>query len=236
MEQRRPHRPAGFAPTPTPEAGEGRARGCGARAGRWRRGLDLAGPGGGREWAGWGWERTRHRLARRTGGRNRADWPAPNCGSPSRGSRPAGGLGVPCSPRLTSSFPSLRTPRRGHGGAEVQVLSWPVLGGLPAARGDGVPVHRGAVPLPHQPAPSAWAPTRSPAVRAGSAARGGGASEGRRGGRWHRGVQLLPLCTLRPGLNAGTRSAWWWAAGCAPTPGSGSCGALGRCRCWRCMD
>lgn len=142
----------------------------------------------------------------------------------------------PCSPHLTSSFPSLRTPRRGHGGAEVQVLSWPVLGGLPAARGDGVPVHRGAVPLPHQPAPSAWAPTRSPGVRAGSAARGGGASEGRRGGRWHRGVQLLPLCTLRPGLNAGTRSAWWWAAGCAPTPGSGSCGALGRCRCWRCTD
>ena len=52
---------------------------------------------------------------------------------------------------------SLSDSGRGHGGAEVQVLSWPVLGGLSAARGDGVPVHRGALPIPGQPAAGAWA-------------------------------------------------------------------------------
>lgn len=41
---------------------------------------------------------------------------------------------TPCPHQLLTSPPSsLPDSRRGHGGAEVQVLSWSVLGGLPAA-------------------------------------------------------------------------------------------------------
>lgn len=67
----------------------------------------------------------------------------------------------PPHPQLLTSPPSflltLSDSGRGHSGAEVQVLSWSVLGGLPAARGDGVPVHRGIMSIPCEPAPGAWA-------------------------------------------------------------------------------
>lgn len=71
---------------------------------------------------------------------------------------------------FTSPFSTtLSTSGRGHSGAEVQILGRSVLGGLPAARGDSVPVHRGAVPISCQPATGAWAE-----VRAEGPAQGGG--------------------------------------------------------------
>ena len=65
------------------------------------------------------------------------------------------GVRAPAALNLTSFLP----PHfgRGHSGAEVQVLGWSVLGGLPETQGDRVPVHRGIVPISCQPAPGAWA-------------------------------------------------------------------------------
>ena len=81
----------------------------------------------------------------------------------------------PSSYNLASSFLlSPPDPGRGHSGAEVQVLSWPVLGGLPAAQGDGVPVHRGIMPIPRQPAPGAWAQILGGATASGRWAVGRG--------------------------------------------------------------
>lgn len=150
-------------------------------------------------------------------------------------------------PRTSPSCLSSPISGRGHSGAEVQVLCWSVLGGLPAAQGDSVPVHWGAVPIPCQPAPSACAQVMGRSWDTGRQLSGGKEQQGRVRSEaigegalgWDTGQQSQELASQHgtfcptPLISEQGRTRPQGPAGCGQWAAPGHLGAL-RAALWAC--